>query len=97
MVLQIVQIIGSLLILLGFAAAQLGRMKQDSVSYLVVNTIGSGILAVLAFQERQWGFLLLEGTWCVVSVIGLIRSLGRRRQAEQSGSGDPSRSSTSSG
>jgi hypothetical protein len=95
MILQIVQIFGSLLVLLGFAAAQLGRMKQDSFSYLVVNAVGSGILAVLALMERQWGFLLLEGTWCVVSVVGLARWYGRRRSG--SGSADPSRSSSSSG
>lgn len=74
---QIIQIVGSILVLVGFAAAQFGRLKQDSLAYLVLNAAGSGILAVLALQGQQWGFLLLEGTWCVVSVLGLIRRLAQ--------------------
>ena len=34
---------------------------------------GSAILAVLAWEGRQWGFLLLEAVWAVVSLWGLVR------------------------
>ncbi len=70
---QVVQVIGAVLILAGFAAAQAGRLRVDSVLYLVLNLIGSAILAVLALHERQWGFLLLEGVWAAVSLWSLIR------------------------
>ena len=69
---QLVQIIGSLLVLAGFGLAQLGTLNPKSVRYLVLNVVGSTILAVEAVIERQWGFLLLEGVWAVVSAIGLI-------------------------
>lgn len=68
---QIVQIIGALLILAGFAGAQFGFLNPHSWTYLVLNAIGSTILAVLGYHERQWGFFLLEGVWAVVSVWGL--------------------------
>ena len=86
---QIVQIAGSFLVLAGFAAAQLGRLRPNSLAYLALNTAGSGILAVLALQERQWGFLLLEGTWCVVSVIGLVRLVTQNRRRERGSSPVP--------
>lgn len=70
---QLVQIVGALLILTAFAAAQFGAMDQHSRSYLVLNLVGSIILAVLAWLDRQWGFLLLEGVWAVVSLWGLVR------------------------
>jgi uncharacterized protein (DUF1786 family) len=76
---QLVQIIGALLILSAFAAAQLGAMDPHSQIYLVLNVAGSAILAVLAWEERQWGFLLLETVWAAVSVWGLIQL--RRGQA----------------
>ncbi|MGI9155289.1 MAG: CBU_0592 family membrane protein [Marmoricola sp.] len=69
---QVVQVVGSLLVLAGFAAAQRGLLDQKSRRYLVLNLAGSGILSVDAFFERQWGFLLLEGVWAIVSAVALV-------------------------
>jgi hypothetical protein len=75
---QLVQIAGSLLILAAFAASQAGRLPIDSQRYLVLNFIGSAILAVLAWMDQQWGFLLLEGVWAVVSLWSLVQLLRGR-------------------
>ena len=69
---QVIQVVGSLLVLAGFALAQRGVLDQKSVVYLVVNLVGSGVLAVEAALGRQWGFLLLEGVWAIVSAFGLV-------------------------
>lgn len=74
---QLVQIVGALLILVAFTAAQFGAMDPHSRQYLVLNFVGSLILAVLAWHERQWGFLLLETVWAIVSLWGL-RTLVQR-------------------
>jgi hypothetical protein len=68
---QLIQIVGALLILAGFAAVQFERMRPDSRLYLTLNLVGSAILAVLAYVETQWGFLLLETVWAIVSAWGL--------------------------
>jgi len=68
---QVVQVFGSLLVLAAFAAAQRGAMSTTSTVYLLLNLAGSAILAVLAAIERQWGFLLLEGSWALVSAWSL--------------------------
>ncbi len=70
---QVVQIVGALLILAGFTAAQLGKLSVESRPYLVLNLLGSVILAYLAIVEQQWGFVLLETVWAIVSAWGLLR------------------------
>lgn len=70
---QLIQVVGALLILVAFAAVQYERMRPDSRLYLTLNLVGSAILAVLALVESQWGFLLLEGVWAIVSAWSLAR------------------------
>ena len=74
---QLVQVVGAILILVAFAAAQLGTMDQHSPIYLLLNLLGSLILAILAWHEHQWGFLLLESVWAIVSLWGLRSALLR--------------------
>jgi hypothetical protein len=72
---MVVQIGGSLLVLAGFALSQWGALNPKSLAYLTMNLIGSAALAVDAAIGAQWGFLLLEGVWAVVSALGLVRTV----------------------
>ena len=72
---QVVQLVGAVLILTAFVLSQQGRLRNDSTPYLALNTFGAGTLAVVAVLNGDLGFTLLEGTWSVVSAVGLIRSI----------------------
>jgi hypothetical protein len=69
---QVIQIVGAALILIAYVAAQVERLDPQSRLYLGLNLIGSIILAVLAARGSQWGFLLLETAWAIVSLWGLV-------------------------
>ena len=81
---DLIQILGAVLILVGFAGSQLRRLDPHSRVYLVLNLVGAAILAVIAWNERDWGFLLLEGVWTIVSAWSLALVLSGR---EPSGRG----------
>ncbi|HYH48039.1 MAG TPA: hypothetical protein VEG38_00690 [Acidimicrobiia bacterium] len=72
---QVVQLVGALLILSAYIASQQNRMRNDSVEFLGLNTAGAVILAVIAAVNRDYGFLLLEAVWTVVSARGLVRAI----------------------
>ena len=70
---QIVQLIGAVLILIPFAAVQLKRMRTESAGYQLLNLLGSAVLTATAAQQAQYGFVLLEGIWAIMSLVGLVR------------------------
>jgi len=70
---QVIQVVGALLILAGFVLAQFKVLRVESMTYLVLNFFGSAILAWLAWVDRQWGFLLLETVWAIVSALGIVQ------------------------
>ena len=70
---QAIQIVGALMILAGFAGQQRGMISASSWTYLWLNFVGSVILCVLAVVEEQWGFVLLEGVWAIVSAGSLVQ------------------------
>jgi hypothetical protein len=77
-VIQVVSLAGALLLLAAYAANQTGRLSASSLRYSLANLVASAVLAVVAAVERQWGFLLLEGAWCGVSVVATVRLLRAR-------------------
>lgn len=79
----LVQILAALLVLAAFALAQARVLTPQARAYLILNVIGATILAVDAYLEEQWGFLLLEGVWAAISAWGLARRSPRLANPSQ--------------
>ena len=78
---QIVQLAAAFGVLGAFAANQWWGLATDSMTFLVLNTVGTGVLAVVAGFGHDWGFLLLEGVWSMISAVSLARALRPARPA----------------
>ena len=75
---QVIQLVGAVFILVAFALAQFHLWEQTSYPYLIANFVGAVLLGVIAVIEEQWGFVLLEVVWGLVSLWSLVvKAAGR--------------------
>jgi hypothetical protein len=65
---------GVFLILLAFVFNSFKILSADSISYLLLNAIGAGLACYASWLIRYWPFVILEGSWMVVSLVALIRT-----------------------
>ena len=75
---QSISLVGAALVLGAFIASQLGRMSTQGATYRLMNLAGSLILTVVAVLGRLYGFVVLNGVWAAVSLIGVARLLRAR-------------------
>lgn len=82
---QWLQLAGAVPVVLTYCLSLRGRLSSRAVVSLVLNMVGSGVLAYVALARYEWGFLLVEGTWSLASSATLIGVLRRRTAAGRIG------------
>ena len=86
---QLIAVLGSLAVLFAYVASQFGWLSAKGLSFAFANIVGSGILAVVAALEAQWGFLLLEGAWALVSLVAVMRQRAKLNTPRERRVSDP--------
>lgn len=61
------------LLLLAFLLNLLGRLERSSRVYQAINAAGAGLACWAAYRIGFLPFVVLEGTWCLVAVVALVR------------------------
>ena len=72
---QTISLIGAALLLIGFVAMQMRRMRNDGAWFNALNFVGSGLLAWVAIHDRRAGFIILEIVWALATLPPLYRAL----------------------
>lgn len=65
--------IGVAILLAAFFLNLFNRLNKDSVVYLSMNILGAGLACYASVRLKYMPFILLEGCWTLVSMIGLFK------------------------
>jgi hypothetical protein len=71
---DIIGIIGVGLILLAYFCNTFGWINGKSKVFFLLNIIGAGLACYASYLINYWPFVILEGTWFLVSLFGLVRN-----------------------
>ncbi len=66
--------VGVGLILLAYFCNIFGRINGRGKLFFSLNIAGAGLACYASWLINYWPFVILEGTWFLVSVIGLIKN-----------------------
>jgi hypothetical protein len=76
---DIAGISGSILILGSYLMLQIGRIRADQLLWPVLNGAGAVLVLLSLAVEFNLGAFILELSWLLISVIGLVRLLRANR------------------
>ena len=72
---DIVGTIGVGIILIAYFMNIFSFIKKDGVLFYVMNIIGASLACYASILINYLPFIILEATWALVSVLGLVRVL----------------------
>lgn len=67
--------IGVGLILLAYFLNLFSLIKKEGILYFTINIVGAALACYASFLIRFVPFIILEGAWVLVSIIGLVKSI----------------------
>jgi len=67
--------VGVGLILIAYFLNIFSWIKKDGVLFYTLNILGGAIACFASILICFWPFIILEGTWFLVSIIGLVKTI----------------------
>jgi hypothetical protein len=75
---DVLGLVGVALILIGYAAATIGRLHPKGAPSLAINFVGASLILLSLTRSFNLSAAIVEGAWAFIALVGLIR-LGLRR------------------
>jgi hypothetical protein len=70
---QIVSLVGAAFILVAYFGLHMHWLDSNRATYNLLNAIGGVMLAYVALHPFSAGFLIMEGTWTLISLYALFK------------------------
>lgn len=81
---NVIGIIGVVMVLSAYFLLQLGRLRQEALSFSMVNLVGSACILVSLYYTPNIPSVVIEIAWLLISLIGVIK-VGAKRLGIQLG------------
>ena len=62
------------LILLAYFFSTFGWLRSTTRTFFLLNCLGAGLACYASYLIHYWPFVVLEGTWFLVSLIGFFKT-----------------------
>ena len=72
-------LIGVAVMLWAFFLLQAGKLRGDAFMYQLMNALGAAAVLLSLVNDFNLSAFVIETSWVVISVYGMIRSRGKRR------------------
>lgn len=72
---DLISTIGVSLILLAFFLSTFKFISNTNKFYFILNVLGGAFACYGSVLLNSWPFIILEGTWSIVALIGLMKIL----------------------
>jgi hypothetical protein len=77
---DIIGFTGVFILLIAFLLNLSGNLSQNSIGYILLNIIGAGLACLASVLIKYLPFVILEGTWTLVSIVALIKYFIKKEQ-----------------
>ncbi|QBN18513.1 CBU_0592 family membrane protein [Flavobacterium nackdongense] len=72
---DIIGFIGVAILLFAYFLNLNNKLDKDNLSYLMMNFIGAGLACLASVLMHYMPFIILEGSWTIVSGIGILKHI----------------------
>jgi hypothetical protein len=67
--------IGVGIILIAYFLNMFSIISKDGILYFILNIVGAGIACFASVLIHYMPFIILEGAWVLVSIVGLVKTI----------------------
>jgi hypothetical protein len=78
---DIIGFIGVFILLLAYFLNLANKINNDSLAYLLMNFVGAGIAGLASLLMKYLPFVILEGSWAVVSAVGIFNYFRKNKSS----------------
>ena len=72
--------IGVGIILLAYFLSVFSWIKKEGILFYLMNIIGASIACITSYLINYIPFVILEGSWVIVSIVGLLKGIKKPQE-----------------